>query len=158
MTALLFQLQLLPVTQHVILILDLHLPVNMRVTIAQLGTDLVQYICHIKLFLFLSDQCIKHDMHDQISQLLFHLLHIIFQNCISQFIDFFHGQRPQRLHRLFMIPRTLFPQGFHYIQELGKSFFLFCKIFLHNKLYSREKFSIPNFQFSIVFPTLHLQK
>ena len=158
MTALLFQLQLLPVTQHVILILNLHLPVNMRVTIAQLGTDLVQNIRHVKLLLFLPDQSIKHDMHKQISQLLFHLLHIIFQNCISQLINLLHRYRPQRLHRLFMIPGTLFPQGFHYIQQLGKSFFLFRKIFLHNKLYSREKFSISNFQFSIVFPTLHLQK
>ncbi len=106
----------------------------MRVAEYQLVAKLVADIGYVKLPLFAADFGIEDYVQQHVAKLFADILHIVVHNGVGEFVNLLYGVGAQGVYRLFVVPRALFPQGVHHIQESlegGQLFFAVHSIFVY---------------------------
>ncbi len=96
----------LPVAQHILRPVDLHIGEDMRVAAHKLAAYTRQHIAQVKLPTLGSDLGMDHHLHQQIAQLLAQIQPVAAVQGFEHLIGLLENAGLQRLMRLFPIPRA----------------------------------------------------
>lgn len=111
------QLQVFPVLLHLFRILGPRLAEHVRMAENQLVADRIGHVAYVESLLLGAHFGIEDDMQQQIAQLLFHIIQIMVQNRVGQFVGFLYRIHSERLERLLAVPRALDPQLVHHVEQ-----------------------------------------
>ena len=111
------QLQVFPVLLYLFRILGLRLAEHVRMVENQLVADRIGHVAYVESLLLGAHFGIEDDMQQQIAQLLFHIIQIMVQNRVGQFVGFLYRIHSERLERLLAVPRALDPQLVHHVEQ-----------------------------------------
>ena len=124
-TILFLQLYLLPVFQHLIFVIGLHVTINVRMPENQLVGLAIANVGNIELTLFTSQQGVKCRVHQYVAQFFTNIFHVVFSQSVTQFVCFFYRIRAQALKGLLLVPRAFLSQIVEHIEQSPKGFHLF---------------------------------
>ena len=97
----------------------------MRVTENQLVAQLVANVSHIEGALLFANLRIEDNVEENITQFFANVQLVILQKGFAQFISFLNCVGTQRLICLFSVPRTLFAEVVHHVEQTPESLHFF---------------------------------
>ena len=93
--------------------------------IDQLLAEGVADVLDVVLAFLLADLGVKNDVEQQVAQLLFDLLGVIFEDGLAQFKGLLDGVCAEALARLHAVPRAFLPQVVHDVEQSAEGLHLF---------------------------------
>src|SRR5690606_22910154 len=109
--------------------------VYMRVAVDEFIAYTFYHIIQRKQVLLSAYLAVKNNVQQQVAQLFFYSLPILFAYGVGQLIGFFYGLVAQRLYGLLFVPGALLPQFIHYSPQPVYTLRVFHSVYFSCHLY-----------------------